>query len=245
VHARNSRVVSPRLRTRVAAAVWRLRNHLLMNSKSWRPSWQRLEGLILAFEQAYAAGALFEAADALDTLAEYHAFAGNDAECLRTARLAALLAKQQPNERMRAQISISVAITLLSTKYWECASPLFPNAPQLDSCDAYHYEFASYFAAKRALRLQNFQDAWLLAHREDNRRENSSLAVSRKLLAAAAAHKLGRRRDAGALIDATIPIAERLGSAPILRDAYSVAAEVTGDVRFERHAAEVALLLST
>lgn len=239
------RAASPRLRARIMVALWRLRNHLLMNAKCWRPSWQRLEGILGAFEQAYAAGALFEAADALDTLAEYHAFAGNDAECLRTARLAALLAKQQPNERMRAQISISIATTLLSTRYWKCALPLLPGVQRLESCDAYHYEFASYFAARYALRLHNFRDAWTLANRGEHRRENASLGVSRRLLAAAAANELERRHDAHSLIDATVPVAERLGSAPILRDAYSIAAKVTGNPRYEREAGELAMLLST
>jgi hypothetical protein len=239
------RAASPRLRARITVAIWKLRNHLLMSAKCWRPSWQRLEGLVGAFEQAYAAGALFEAADALDSLTEYHAFAGNDAECLRTARFAALLAKQQPNERMRAQISISVATTLLSTRYWECALPLLPGAQHLESCDAYHREFVSYFAAHHALRLRNFRDAWMLADREEDRQENASLGVSRKLVAAAAAHELERRDDAHSLIDAAVPVAERLGSAPMLRDAYSVAAKVTGDPRFEREAGEVALLLTT
>jgi hypothetical protein len=241
----NIRAVSSRLRTRIVVAVWRLRNHLLMSSKSWRPSSQRLEGLVVAFEDAYARGGIPESADALDALTEYHAFAGNDAECLRTARLAALLAKQQPNERMQAQISVSVATSLLSTHYWKHAPSLLPDAKELDSCDAYHNEFASYFAAKRALRLQNFQDAWTIANREDNRPENASLRVCRRLLAAVAAHELGRQGDAGALIDATIPIAESVGSAPILKEAYGVAASVTGDLRFKRAAGDLALLFTS
>ncbi|HEY1745326.1 MAG TPA: hypothetical protein VGG11_00965 [Xanthobacteraceae bacterium] len=238
------RAGSPRLRARITVALWKLRNHLLMSAKCWRPSWQRLEGLVGAFEQAYAAGALFEAADALDSLTEYYAFAGNDDECLRTARSAVLLAKQQPNERMRTQISISIATTLLSTQHWECALPLLPGARHLESADAYHREFVSYFAAQHALRLHNFRDARMLADREEDRRENASLGVNRRLVAAAAAHALDRRDDAHSLIDAAVPVAERLGSAPLLRDAYSVAAKVTGDLRFEREAGEVTLLLT-
>lgn len=237
------RTASPRLRTRIMVAVWKLRNHLLMNAKMWRPSWQRVKGLTAAFEQAYAAGLLFEAADALDTLAEYHAFAGNHEESLRLGHCAALIAKQQPNERMRAQVSIRVAMTLLSTRYGEYAQSLIPSAEELVSCDAYHRELVSHFAAERAFRLRNFRDAWTLSRREEGRRENATLTVSRRIVAAAAAHELERRCDARALIEAVIPEAEQFGSAPILRDAYRVAAKVTGDIRFKRRASEVVRLL--
>jgi hypothetical protein len=237
------RASSTRLRTRIMVAAWKLRNHMLMSSKSWYPSWQRLKGLSSAFEQAYSAGSLFEAADALETLTEFHAFAGNHAESLNAARLAALIAKQHPNERMRAQVSIRVAMTLLSTRYWEYAPSLIPSAQQLQSCDAYHRELISHFVAERALRLRNFRLAWTLSNNEEGRRENATLTLSRRLVAAAAAHKLERRRDARVLIEAAIPVAEQLGSAPTLRDAYRVAAKVTGDIRFKRRASEVARLL--
>jgi hypothetical protein len=237
------RTASPRLRTRIMVAVWKLRNHLLMNSKMWRPSWQRVKGLTAAFEQAYAAGLLFEAADALDALTEYHAFAGNHEESLHAAHSAALIAKQQPNERMRAQVSIRVAMTLLSTRYWEYAQSLIPSAEELVFCDAYHREMVSHFAAERAFRLRNFRDAWTLSTCEEDRRENATLTLSRRIVAAAAAHELERRGDARALIEAAIPEAEQSGSAPILRDAYRVAARITGDIHFKRQASEVVRLL--
>ncbi len=234
---------SIRLRTRIMIAAWKLRNHMLMNTKSWSPSWQRLKGLTSAFEQAYSAGSLFEAADALETLTEYHAFGGNHAESLNAARCAVLIAKQHPNDRMRTQVSIRVAMTLLSTRHWEYASSLIPSTQQLQSCDAYHREMISHFAAERALRLHNFCDAWTLSNNEENRRENATLTLSRRLVAAAAAHKLERRSDARTLIEAAVPAAEQLGSAPTLRDAYRVAAKITGDIRFERQAGEVARLM--
>jgi hypothetical protein len=244
---RNVRAASSRLRTRVMGAVWKLRNHLLISSKSWAPLWQRLKGLESTFEQAYASGSLVEAATALVTLAEHHALAGNDVEALREGRLAVSLAKQQPSERMQSLTSIRVAIMLLSTRYSEYASSLLPSSQQLEFCEAYIRELAMYFAAERAFRLRNFGDAWTRAQGEGDRREYAPLApltVSRQLVAAAAAHELERRRDSRALIEATIPAAEQLGSAPTLRDVYRVAAKITGDVRFKRQASEVARLLT-
>lgn len=237
------RDASSQLRTRIMATVWMLRNHLLMNSRIWYPSCQRLQGLTTAFEQAYASGLFFEAAAALVALVDYHTLAGNDAEALRWARFAILIVKQQPSDRLRVQTSIQVAIFLLLTRSWEDALSLLPGSRQLDSCDAYNRELVSYFAAQRAFRLHRFRDAWTLANGEEDRLEYAALTVSRQLIAAAAAHELNLQREARALIEAAMPVAERLGSAPTLRDAYSVAAKVTGNIRFKQQANEIARLL--
>lgn len=237
------RAASPRLRVRISVEIWQLRNYLLMNSKSWYPSWQRRKGLTAAFEQAYAAGAFFEAASALVALAEHHAFAGNDDETLRTARHAVLLAKQEPSESLRAQISIQLAMMLLWTKHWDRAFAFLPAMQRLEFCDIYHRELVSYFAAECAFRRSAFQDAWKLTN-TDTSTEHIALRLRKKLIAAAAAYELERRRDAGVLIEATVPAAKRLGSAPILRDTYNVAARITGDIRFKRQANELARLLT-
>lgn len=239
---RDSRA-SFQLRARIAIAVWKLRDDLLMNSACWYPSWQRLKGLTQAFERAYASGFLFEAVIALVALVEYHSIAGNDAEALRVGRFAILLSKQQTSERVRIQTSIRVALALQSTRYWMEAFALLPNAHQLASCDSYHRELVSHIAAQRAFRSRAFSEAWAMAKDEGDRRETAALAISRRLLAAEAAHEL-ERRDARALIEAAIPDAEHLGCAPILKDAYVVAARVTGNARFRRQADELARLLT-
>ncbi len=241
---RGLRSVSPRIRTRIMVEIWQLRNYLLMNSKSWYPSWQRLKGLTAAFEQAYASGAFFEAATALVALTEHHAFAGDDDETLRHARFAVLLAKSEPSERLRAHISIQVAMMLLWTRHWSAAFSFLPGPQTAGECDPYDRALASYFAAERAFRLHQFQRAWDLAKDERDTTQYVALTLRRTVIAAAAAHELQRRRDAGALIEATIPTAKRLGSAPILRDTYSVAAQITGDSRFKKQASELARLLT-
>jgi hypothetical protein len=240
----DSRAASFQLSARIAIAVWKLRDDLLMNSSCWYPSWQRLKGLTQAFERAYGSGCLFEAAMALVALAEYHQTAGNDAEALRAGRFAVRLAEQQPNERVRLQTCIRVATTLNSTGYWREALALLPSNEQLSSCDSYHCELIAHFEAQHAFRSRAFSKAWLLAKDEENRHETAALAISRRLIAVGAAHEL-ERKDARALIDETIPAAEKLGNAPILRDTYTVAAKVTGNGRFKRQADELARLLTT
>jgi len=232
-----------RLRIRITMEAWRLRAHLLMSSKSWRPSWQRLAGLTTAFDQARASGALFEARASLLALVDYHAAAGNDAEALRLARLALLLAKEQC-KLVTVQTSIQVAALLVWHRHWEICESFLPNATQLVSCDAFHRELLNHVRAVRALRLHAARDAWNLANKESDRKECVGLMVSRRIIAAAAAHEIGRTRDARSLVEAVIPAAEKLGSATTLLDAYRVAAKVTGDPEFKRQAQEVARLLT-
>jgi hypothetical protein len=236
------RSASPRLRMRLIVEIWQLRNYLLMSSKSWYPAWQRVQGLTTAFEQAYAAGAFFEATNALVALTEHHAFAGHDDEALRIARNAVLLVGNEPSERLRAHIAIQLAMMLLWTRHWPVAFSFLFSSPAAQ--DAYDRELASYFVAERAFRLRAFQDAWTLARDDHATERYAALTLRRKLIAAAAAHELERKREAGSLIEATIPAAKKLASVPILRDTYSVAARVTGDSRFKREASELARLLT-
>lgn len=243
LNLRDVRIASFPLRTRITVVIWRLRNQLLMSSKSWFPASERLKGLASAFEQAYASGAFVEATDALVALTDYHASAGNDAETLRAAKAAMVLAKQQQSEQIRVHTAIQLAIKLLSTQYWEYGLELLPGDHELEVCDVYHREVMSYFAAERALRRRAFRDASALARIEGDHVSSPRLAVRRYLIAAVAASELGRQSDACRLIEAAVGVAEQLGSAVLLRDAYRVAARVTGDQRFKRQASDVGKLV--
>jgi hypothetical protein len=240
----NLRITSSRLGTKVTVAIWKLRNYLLMSSKSWYPSYQRLKGLAAAIEQAYASGSIPEATTALDALTEHYALCRQDGDALRAARLTISIAKQQSSIRLSSQVSIRVALKLLSTQYWDEALKLLPDGAALARCDAYHRELVTYFFAERALKLRQFGEAWTLAHKEDERAEYAALTVSRRLIAALAAHELGRPTDARSLIEAVIPTAEQLGSVPTLRDAYFVAARVMRDPAFRRRANDLTRLLT-
>jgi len=240
---RNAPTTSFLLRARVMLTLWSRRNFLLMASKTWYPSRQRLDGLSTAFEQAYASGALLEAKDALVAIAQYHAFAGNGDETLRAGRFAISLAKQQHSERMLAQVEIQVATMLQWTRYSGQAHSFLPVT--LSACDAYHRELASYFEAKRALLSHRYQDAWSLATAACERNKYFTLTVRQQTVAAAAAGRLGRRREAHAMIDRAVSAAEKLGSAAVLRDAYLAAADIREEARFRRKAGELNSLLVT
>jgi hypothetical protein len=233
---------SSHLRLRVAVDVWRLRNHLIMDSKSWYPSAQRLEGLTMAFEEAYTSGCTIEAILALDALTEFYALAGNAEESLRVARLAVLLYKKELNQLTGLRMSILIAARLLMwTQHWEYALSLLPSQDQAKNCGVYDRDLLSYLAAFEARALRH---PWSMRPRGDNRSIFPPLMVGRQLLAAVTAHDLGRRRAAYALLEEAVPAAEALGSAPTLWSAYSAAAEVTGDGRFRRQANDLARLLT-
>lgn len=234
-------VSSARLRIKIALAGWKLRTCFLLSSAAFCTASQRHHGLLSTFELAYGAGALPEATAAMTALAESHALTGNDDEALRAARLGLALAGQL-SERARTHASISLAVTLSMTRYWAFGLTLLPDASLLDRCDALHGELAGHVIAKRALRTHRFEDAWALATRS-GRDEFTALALGQRIVAAQAAHRLGRRRDARSLVEAIVPAAERLSDAAVLRDAYRIAASVTGETRYKHQTLEVTKVL--
>lgn len=238
------RTASGRLRVRVMVGIWQLRNHLVTNSKSWRPAWQRVHGLTTAFQQAYSAGFLLEGIDALAGLVEYHASCGNYEDALRAADLAVLLARQQPSDQIRSQTGLKVAMHLIATPHWEKALSLLPAGEQLRGLDAYSRALISQFPAELALRRHEFRDAWTLTQNERDHASFPFLLVGSQIVAAAAANELDRRQDARGLIESAVAAAERLGSVPTLRDVYRVAAKVTRDQRFKRRARELERMLT-
>lgn len=73
----------------------------------------------------------------------------------------------------------------------------------------------------------------------------SEISIREHIVAAASAYNLGWRREALAKVEMMIPLAERLGSAPVLLDCYRIAAKVTAKRELSRKARELADLLMT
>jgi tetratricopeptide (TPR) repeat protein len=235
------RPASAQLRSWAMVETWRGRNRLLMSSRHWLPAWQREQGLMRAFEYGYSSGAFTGAVRALVALTEHHAFAGNDDEALRAACAAVSLAKRHPSAQVSAHTSISAALPLLSTQHWARGAALLPLAAQLDAMDTYHRDAFRYCVAMRALRSQAFGEALHLA---DGSSSFPGVAVRMRLVAAAAAHALEREREARRLIEEGVAVAEAQRSAPILRDAYSLASQIVPSARFKGQAREIERLLT-
>jgi hypothetical protein len=237
------RAASPQLRTRIAIEAWKLRSCLLTSSQAWHPFSERLKGLTTALNDALAQGMLSEVAATLETLTAVYAYQGNHDEALRVGRFAVTIAKQQSSRRVLAHTQIKIVMNLLNTKHWQVAQSLLPDVRSLEACDAHHRAMARYVFAESALRLQHPLEARKIVE-SDDRAEYATLALHTQLISASAEHMLGRGREARAIMESTLPAAERLGSATSLRDAYRVAARITGERRFARQASEFSRLLS-
>jgi tetratricopeptide (TPR) repeat protein len=233
------------LGAQVMVPVWRARNRLVMSAKSWRPVWQRIEGLRDVFQNAYRLGALHPAADALEGLTEVYAFSGNEAEALATGRLAVAIAEHQGSEWIRARTMLSVAQRLLRTPSTSYALSLIASVEALavDAADAVAHSRLSSLVAERALRLQQYGTAWRLATAPGPRAEPTEIVLRKNVIAAVALHQLGRRSEALRQIESLVPLAERLAIAPVLFDAYRIASRVTLNTAFARKAAEIQDLL--
>jgi hypothetical protein len=239
------RATPSQLRSQITVGVWKLRNGLVMSSKTWYPASERLGGLSDAFEDAYASGWFAQALEAVLALMECHAHAEHRLEALQAARVATSLAEQQQNESIQMQTSIEIAAKLVSTPYWREGLGFLPDTRRIHVYKTFYRAHLAYFVAARALRLGKFADAWQLANEPIDYKANTAPSLRRQLVAAAAAYELGLHAEARTLIEALLPEAERLGGAPLLRDVCSVAAKVTGSRRFRRRSNELARLLTT
>jgi hypothetical protein len=230
-------------RTSVMIQLWRVRNRLLMSSKTWYPCSHRIRGLQTAFEQAHESGTPIQALEALLGLTETYAFAGNGAQALHLGHLAIAIAEQQANDWVQARTLVAVSHRLLRTPHWKHGLSLYSKARRLGVKEAVYCADLASLAAERAVRLGSFRDAWRLATCEDQGHDPSEIRFRKDLAAATAAHGLGWKREALAKTEVLIADAERAGSAPILKDAYELAAELTGDSQFTKKATALSDLL--
>jgi hypothetical protein len=113
--------------TSVMIQVWRVRNRLLMSSKTWYPCSERIRGLQTSFERAHESGTP-QAVEALLDLTEIHAFAGNDAQAVHLGRIAVGIAEQQTSDWVHARTLVTVSHRLLRTRRWKYGLSLYSKA---------------------------------------------------------------------------------------------------------------------
>lgn len=238
-----AQTVSSPLRTSVMIQIWRMRNRLLLDSKTWHPAWRRIQALQAAFEQAFGSGALVQAIEALIGLTEVHSFSSNEGEAMRTARLAIAMAKRQASKLVEAYTLLSISDRLFQTSYVEYALALLSEAERYRFEDAVFQWRLSWLAANRACRFGQFSEAWRLTQMRGRRADPAEMSIRKRVVAAASAYHLGRRREALSQVEMMVPLAERFGSAPVLLDAYRVAAKIIANRELSRKANEIVSLL--
>jgi hypothetical protein len=239
--------VSRYTRSRVCALLWKARSYLVMSAKAYYPAQQRLSGLLQTFHEAYAAGSIGLAVQILVLMTEHHVFAGTADQAVRTAQFALFLAEQHSALTV-PQVSLELAVRLLSTQHRSFAITLASGTEHAKHLDAYHRSLRAYFEAENLIRRRRFNDAFTLATADTHRRGGrgwATIDVRNQLVAARAAFSLGQKPVALDLITDAICTAERLQAAPILRDAYRIGQQVSGDPRFGRQALDVSHLLAS
>lgn len=228
----------------VMVQAWRVRNRLLTSSKTWYPAWRRIQALQHTFEGAYRSGATIQAIEALEGLTEIYTFGGNGTEALRNGRLALTLAYQQPSPIVRSQTLLTVAQLLLRTHHAEYALALLADAERSNRGDAVLRRRLSCIVAERAIHLGRFDEAWQLATAQAPLEAPAELGLRKRIVAVQSAYALGWLPQAASDVEVLIPLAERFGSAPVLVDAYAIAARVTSKREFSKKATEIINLLA-
>ncbi|HET6276308.1 MAG TPA: hypothetical protein VFE16_10305 [Candidatus Cybelea sp.] len=233
-----------RITSAVTVQAWRVRNRLLMSSKTWCPSWRRIQVLQHTFEDAYRSGATIQAIEALAGLTEIYTFGRNETEALRNSRLALSLANQQASPVVKSQTLLTLAQLLLRTHHAEYALALLADAERTNHNDAICRRRRSCIIAERAIQLGRFDDAWRLAKAPESFKAPAELGLRKRIVAVRSAYALGWLPQAARELEILIPLAERFGSAPVLVDAYAIAARVTSRRDFSKKATEIINLLA-
>jgi hypothetical protein len=226
---------------RLDGAIWKLRTYLrLSNSFS---SETRIDGLVRARDRAVRSGASQEAVEAMLAITECHVFAKRDAQALQSARATlALAASAHPV--LQAETSIDLAVRLLATKFWREALPLFPAIGPGVDFSSYHRSLLAYGMSLAAFRAGDLEQAWKSTNVAVGYGQFVTLDLRRALLAAESGYLLGRKAQAYQAAETALVMAERLGAAPLLRDAYAVSGRILGRPRVGADAEEIERILA-
>lgn len=231
-------------RLSVGIALWRVRNRLLLSSRTWYPVWRRVEELQRIFDVAFQAGRLLNAIEALQGVSEIHGFARNDVEAMRSAQLVIALASQHGSAWVQNSTALAIGEELLRTSYYSYGLKLISDVVRRSSDDPALEPRLSNVRAEGAIALGDFERAWTLTcAREPS--DPTEFGLGRRITRATVANQLGYDKEARTEVERLVPLAEAYGSAPVLADAYKIAATVTAKAQYKKKATEIANLLAS
>jgi tetratricopeptide (TPR) repeat protein len=239
-HATLARIAapSPHLRVDVDLRLCRRRNDMAINAYVWQPVHERFAALSNAFERARVSGSLGLSLYGCICLMIHHVGTGNTAALADDVRYALAVIEQAPRAGHFRSMPYDIAEILLRTKYWRFAPVILATAKG-SSNGTNHPEGIDYVRAACYLRSGMYRRAWELASAPRDGDLSPHILANMKIVGAVSADALGKRRQAEELIQAAIAALEHSGSAPDLRAAYSVAAEITRKTRYRRLAEEI------
>lgn len=225
-------------------ALWKVRGYLVATKTSNYRSQERLDGLREAYVNARDAAFPEQALEILLSIVECHAFAKRDDKALGAARAAIKLSRQVHNPLVHYRISIDVGLRLLATSVWREGLKFIPPQNALPHFTPYYSALATYATALCALRRGEFNETLTLLRSIGAKRFSASLDIRCQLLTAESAFRLGRSGIARETAEFAADAAERLGSAPLMNDAFAAAARICRKETFDSRAWEIARILA-
>lgn len=236
--------VQKQLRLWTQVSLWKLRSYLATKSRRYTTH-ARLENLNALYMEARQSGSFLLAAEALLSIVECQAFAGRDQEALRIARTLLAVAKEAHNPVVEAQMAIDAGVRLLGTRFWRQGLEFITRYRAVENVGFYHRSLVDLSTAVGALRSGDFENARRRAHAGELGARPSQLRLRFRLVGAESAYRAGQRSVAREAAADIVDAAERLGSTPLLREAYALATGVLGRRQFESRAQEMARILGS
>jgi hypothetical protein len=226
-------------RFHVENELWRMRTYLVTSKTSHFTIKRRLEGLRAAFETSKACGSFVHAVGAMVAIVDCCGLAGNDDGALRAARTALYMSRRMNSPIFVAQVNVEIAVRLLRTSHWRYALALMAAKNVRPDIGSYRLELMRLGLALAALRLGKPEEAKRWAAGEKTVAP-ATMGLRRRIAEANALHSLGNEKSARELAEESLVTAERLGSSPILGEAFVLASTVLSTRKFSSPAAEIA-----
>jgi hypothetical protein len=228
---------SPTLALKIDITQLALRMSMLVDPCGWEPVRRRLDRTQELERRATSTGSVDLNLLTLNALSHLQARAGDAAAALDTVRSALTLSKHRPNREIFSEVTLRMARTILYTPLWQETPSVFAAAgpPATAAVRASRKTVVAEYAFRQGAYKQIRS---MFSVPEMERRPYVAALV------AGAAHELGDREEARALIERAIPAVERAGVAVTIRQTYRIAARVTKDRRYDRRADEIARALT-
>lgn len=233
------------IRMAVLTSIWKLRSYLVATRTSNYTCEMRLHGLKALCDDARRSGINALCAEALLSVTECHMFAGRDEEALRTSQHLLAVAGETGNRVFEAEMAIDAGVRLLGTRFWRQGLAQIGTYRGVENIGSYFRTLIEFASTVRDLRIGDFDKARRRAQSSVRGQVPSGMRLRFKLVEAESAYRSGRSDIAKEATSDAVTAAEQLGSAPILREAYTLATGVLDRRRFESRAIEMARLLAS
>jgi tetratricopeptide (TPR) repeat protein len=222
---------------RIQIALRTFRSSLLTDPLGWEPLRDRLQTMLELGRRARSTGSTDLNLRALNAIAQFEASAGNAPAALGAARSALALSKFEPTQEVFSEVSLRMARTIMYTPLWHEVPGLLIAAgpPATAAVAASRKILEAEFALRRGMY-------------ETVRQTIGPSEIAKRpfmaVLAAQAAHGLGRQREARRLIESAVPAVEQSGVAITIERTYRIAEQITNDRSYRRKADEIERALS-